>query len=64
MPRKIAPGFLTVSQAAERIGVTPVWIYKLIDAKVLKLYKQGVTVIMESELAKLEIPQEIITDEK
>ena len=64
MPRKIAPGFLTVSQAAERIGVTPVWIYKLIDAKVLKPYKQGVTVIMESELAKLEIPQEIINDEK
>ena len=64
MPRKIAAGFLTVAQAAERIGVTPVWIYHLINAKVLTAYKQGVTVIMESQLEVLEIPQEIIADEK
>ena len=63
MPQKIAPGYLTVSQAAERIGVTPVWIYKLINTKVLTPYKQGVIVIKETELQKLEVPQEIITDE-
>ncbi len=64
MPRKIAEGFLNVVQAAERIGVTPAWIYQLIQAKVLTPYKQGIIVIRESQLEKLEIPQEITNDEK
>ena len=64
MPRKIADGYLTVAQAAERLGVSAVWIYKLIEAGTLKPYRQGVTVVREADVQKLEIPEEINTDEK
>ena len=64
MPRKIAVGFLTVAQAADRIGVTTAWIYQLIQAKVLKPYKQGIIVIKETQLQTLEIPQEMLENEK
>ena len=64
MPRvrkNIPDGYLTVRDVAERLNISTVWVYELIKTKAIKTYRQGVTLIRESDVEKLEIPEEIKT---
>ena len=63
MPMKIAEGFITVAEAAKRLGVSPVWIYHLLKTGALKGYRQGKTVIKETDLKKFQVPQELPGDQ-
>lgn len=57
--RKIPQGFLSVKQVAERLDLSTVWIYSLIRSNAIPTFKFGITVIRESDVQKLEIPEPI-----
>jgi len=57
--RKIPKGYLTVKQVSERLGISTVWVYSLIDKMNIPTFKHGITVIREADARKLEVPEPI-----
>lgn len=55
--RAVPKGYLSIKQVAERLNLSTVWVYELIRQKAIQTYKFGITVIKETDVSRLEVPE-------
>ena len=51
--------YITIAEAAKLLGVTPAWVYKLIEKENIETkFRRGIKVCKESDILKLDEPKE------